>query len=137
MLKISLQSVAFVLFVVTLSGFSGGCASVSTVQRDAQGGTLALQGRDRKAMAKARDEMAAHCAGRYEIVEERRMKAGEQTDVDADGGYDEDEDRNRAEHDTQHGSRETEHTHREGEHEEHQTTTTSDVYEKWLTYRCT
>ena len=58
---------------------------VSTVQRDASGGTIAVAN-DQGSRDEARRRMEAHCGGGYTIVDERRVLVGQRTTTNADGG---------------------------------------------------
>jgi len=57
---------------------------VSTVQRDASGGTIAVA-HDQGSRDEARRRMEAHCGGPYTIVDERRVVVGEKTTTREDG----------------------------------------------------
>ncbi len=58
---------------------------VSTVQRDASGGTIAVAN-DQSSRDEARRRMEAHCGGAYTIVDERRVVVGQKTTTQDDGG---------------------------------------------------
>ncbi len=57
---------------------------VSTVQRDASGGTIAVAD-DQGSRDEARRRMGAHCGGGYVIVDERRVVVGQKTRTRDDG----------------------------------------------------
>jgi hypothetical protein len=57
---------------------------VSTVQRDASGGTIAIAN-DQSSRDEARRRMEAHCSGAYTIVDERRVVVGQETTTLDDG----------------------------------------------------
>jgi len=57
---------------------------VSTVQRDASGGTIAVAN-DQGSRDEARRRMEAHCGGPYTIVDERRVVVGQKTTTRDDG----------------------------------------------------
>jgi hypothetical protein len=68
------------------------CGSARTVRRTQTGGTVALQGDQRKAMEDAHNQMSAHCGpNNYTIVEEGEVvvgtdsAGGEETYVAEDG----------------------------------------------------
>jgi hypothetical protein len=57
------------------------------VKREKAGGVLALKGDREKAMADAKNQMAANCPDGYEIVGEEMAKVGEQTSAAENTDY--------------------------------------------------
>jgi hypothetical protein len=72
---------AVFLFIASACGYY---TQVSTVQRDASGGTLAV-GSDRASRDEARRQMEEHCDGSYTIVDERRVVVGQESTTQEDG----------------------------------------------------
>lgn len=60
----------------------GGYTYVSTVHRDPGGGTLAVRSNE-NSWEEAQRRMGNHCAGRYSIVDERRVVIGQETTTEA------------------------------------------------------
>lgn len=78
---------------------TGGCIGSAQVhEQDAEGGILALDGNEEKALEDARRKMATHCgpAG-YEIVGRKRVVVGRQSYEHSSIDYDEQTDRQRNE----------------------------------------
>ncbi len=96
--------------------FASACGYASIVRRDAYGGTLALHGSRGSAMDDAERYMAAHCGPNYSVVQEENVVVGQQTFEERD--YSESN-----EFDSNQGS-------------EQATSTTTDVTEYRLSYRC-
>ena len=113
-------NVAAGLLAVGLTFSVGGCGHAVMVQRDTQGGILALKGTPTKAREDAIDKMNAHCGGPFQVIEERRVVVGEKTDIETAEAHSEEQTR-RGSHGSSSGAA---------------TATKTDIYEYQLTYRC-
>jgi hypothetical protein len=132
---------AALMFCLT---FAAGCAAMGSAyvfQQDLQGGVLALQGDEQKAVEDAHAKMAAHCgAGNYRVYLRETVVVGEEEYADSVSDYSETGERQREKSKEEHGAGEDtvvdEREEREGRASKSSVRGTREVREPRIHYAC-